>query len=205
MPSQNNARARLLDAAEQLFCEQGFDRTSIRDLTALAGCNVAAVNYHFGGKQQLYIEMFRRQMHKVTTECVAFMDEVMASSDPSLEMIIRGWVTPPLKAIERDEPRGRIMMLLVREIVNQTLDPAMVTQDLKDLFVVQMTEAFCKLVPGLDRERAILAVFSVEALLFHPFLFAPFYMNWIHGLDMDGIIDHIVRFAAAGIRSFSTE
>jgi len=49
-----DTRERLLDAAEKLFCQKGFEGTSIRDITAEAGCNIAAVNYHFGGKEKLY-------------------------------------------------------------------------------------------------------------------------------------------------------
>ena len=58
---QEDTKNRLLDAADALFCEKGFDGVSVRELTAAAGCNVAAVNYYFGGKDNLYAEMFRRQ------------------------------------------------------------------------------------------------------------------------------------------------
>ncbi|MHC4352523.1 MAG: TetR family transcriptional regulator, partial [Planctomycetota bacterium] len=47
--SAKGVRGRLLDSAEQLFAERGFDGTSIRDLAAAAGCNIASVNYYFGG------------------------------------------------------------------------------------------------------------------------------------------------------------
>ena len=53
-----NIEDRLLDAAESLFCEKGFDGASIRDITSQANCNVAAVNYHFGGKENLYSGIF---------------------------------------------------------------------------------------------------------------------------------------------------
>jgi len=48
--AKKSVQDRLLDAAEELFCEHGFDGTSVRDLAAAAGCNVASVNYYFGGK-----------------------------------------------------------------------------------------------------------------------------------------------------------
>ena len=55
-------RNRLLEAAAESFAEKGFDGTSVRDITAKASCNVAAVNYHFGGKENLYFAVFRRYM-----------------------------------------------------------------------------------------------------------------------------------------------
>jgi AcrR family transcriptional regulator len=48
------ARARILDAALDLFGERGFDGTTVRDIAARAKVNVAAVSYHFGGKHKLY-------------------------------------------------------------------------------------------------------------------------------------------------------
>ena len=51
--SQTATRARILDVAEQLFAEHGVGETTIRMITEAAHVNVAAVNYHFGGKDKL--------------------------------------------------------------------------------------------------------------------------------------------------------
>lgn len=55
----DSTRDRLLDAAGQVFAEYGFRDATIRDICALAGTNVASVNYHFGGKERLYAEVLR--------------------------------------------------------------------------------------------------------------------------------------------------
>jgi len=49
-----DVRERLLDAAEELFSENGLGATSIRDITKAAKCNISAVNYYFHGKESLY-------------------------------------------------------------------------------------------------------------------------------------------------------
>jgi len=58
-------REQILGAAENLFAEKGFSNTSIRDITEKADCNLAAVNYHFHGKENLYIEVFRLHMSRI--------------------------------------------------------------------------------------------------------------------------------------------
>jgi len=61
--SDKPVQERLLDAAEELFCEHGFEGTSVRDIAAAAGCNIASVNYYFGGKEKLYLEVWRRHFN----------------------------------------------------------------------------------------------------------------------------------------------
>ena len=59
---QHETRTRILDAAEELFMQHGFEATSMRLLTAKAGVNLAAVNYHFGSKDALIEALFRRRV-----------------------------------------------------------------------------------------------------------------------------------------------
>jgi len=57
-----DTRLRILDAAELLFTEQGFEATTLRQITGAAEVNLAAVNYHFGSKEELIREVFRRRL-----------------------------------------------------------------------------------------------------------------------------------------------
>ena len=58
----SDTRERILDAAEVLFMEHGFDGTSMRMITGQAAVNLAAVNYHFGSKELLIQDVFRRRL-----------------------------------------------------------------------------------------------------------------------------------------------
>src|SRR5688572_23935590 len=49
-------RQRLLESAEELFAQRGFDGTTVREICDRAGMNVAAINYHFGDKEALFVE-----------------------------------------------------------------------------------------------------------------------------------------------------
>ena len=60
--SSASTKDRILGAAEVLFAQRGFDGASLRQLTAAAGVNLAAVNYHFGSKEKLVEQVFRRRL-----------------------------------------------------------------------------------------------------------------------------------------------
>src|ERR1041385_425322 len=57
----DSTRRRIIDAATELFAERGFHTTTARDIARRAGANVAAGNYHYGSKKDLYLEVLREQ------------------------------------------------------------------------------------------------------------------------------------------------
>ena len=66
-PRENDAPAtktRLLDVAARLFAEKGHDGVSVRDITSRAKTNIAAIAYHFGGKEGLYVAALRHAVQK---------------------------------------------------------------------------------------------------------------------------------------------
>ncbi|MBX3680469.1 TetR/AcrR family transcriptional regulator [Cognatazoarcus halotolerans] len=73
-------RSRILDAAERLFMEHGFDGTSMRMITGSANVNLAAVNYHFGSKDALIQEVFTRRLTAMNKERLAALDALLEAS-----------------------------------------------------------------------------------------------------------------------------
>ena len=63
-----STRDRLLDVAERLFAERGVDATSLRAITTEAEANLASVNYHFGSKDGLFLEILARRTAPVNAE-----------------------------------------------------------------------------------------------------------------------------------------
>ena len=75
-----DTRLRILDAAEVLFTEQGFEATTLRQITGAAEVNLAAVNYHFGSKEELIREVFRRRLTWLNQQRLSELDRLEAEA-----------------------------------------------------------------------------------------------------------------------------
>src|SRR5256884_3847765 len=103
-----DTKTRILDAAERLFVEHGFEATSLRQLTTAAGVNLAAVNYHFGSKEELFQAVLTRRLDPMNQERIELLEKVErdAGGRPlSCEKILFAMLIPALR-LARDEKRG---------------------------------------------------------------------------------------------------
>jgi len=120
---QHETRTRILDAAEELFMQHGFEGTSMRLLTAKAGVNLAAVNYHFGSKDALIEALFRRRLDPMNAERVAALERL---EEFSAENIIRAFVRPSLRLIEDAQGGGRNFIRLLGRTYTEPAKPVRV-------------------------------------------------------------------------------
>lgn len=84
---ESDTRQKLLDVAEQLFAEQGHEATSLRQITALANANLGAVNYHFGTKEGLIEEVFKRRLKQLNQMRTERLNELEAAAAESGEPV----------------------------------------------------------------------------------------------------------------------
>ena len=133
---QHETRTRILDAAEELFMQHGFEGTSMRHLTSRAGVNLAAVNYHFGSKQALIEAVFRRRLDPMNLERIAELERLESANNLSPEAIIRAFLLPSLRLVEDAKGGGRNFIRLlgrtysepakeIRALIGQMYAPAM--------------------------------------------------------------------------------
>ncbi|MHC5091366.1 MAG: TetR/AcrR family transcriptional regulator [Planctomycetota bacterium] len=200
---KEDVRNRILDVAEALFCERGFEGVSVRELTAAAGCNLAAVNYYFGGKDKLYAEMFRRQFEMMIQRNLGIIERVMAQPDVSLEVLLRAVMEPVIRRVIENETGGKVLRLLVREILNRRIDRQTLSADMKGRLFDRLGRAILQLVPEIEPDKILLVVLSFDGAMLHPFLFMDFYQESMPDLTVDDLLDHMVRFVAAGIRGYA--
>ena len=208
---KKDVRERLLEAAEVLFCDQGFSGTSVRDLAGKAGCNIASVNYYFGGKEQLYEELWRKYLIRMRDVRLSGIDKVMGESGgkPSLEELLKAFAYAFLGPF-LDEPRaGRLMKLMAREMLDQHLPANMFIDDMIMPTMKAMGTALVSICPSLDKGQVPHLLFSVVGQLIHlvrvKAMFEDVPKSQFPKFELVSGVDHIVRFSAAGIRAYAQE
>lgn len=205
------ARGRLLDAAERLFAENGFEGTSVRQITALADCNVAAVNYHFGGKDKLYLEMFGHRMQQIRNIRLASIAEVMAEKGPDtpLEDLLQAFATAFLDPLVNESGGRRFLRLSVREMLDPHLPPDMFYTETVRPVMGAMLGAMTKIYPSLNEEKALMSIQSIVAQLLNAVfarqMMGPSAETALPLSDLHRALEHIVAFSAAGIRAYLKE
>ena len=111
-----DTRVRILDAAEALFTEHGFDATTLRQITGAAEVNLAAVNYHFGSKEELIREVFRRRLTWLNQQRLLELDRLeKAAGDKPIKpsQIIEVFFGVALKLAADTKGGGRSFMRLL--------------------------------------------------------------------------------------------
>jgi AcrR family transcriptional regulator len=206
-PEGPRTRERLLDTAEDLFAARGYRGTSVRHITSRAGCNLAAVNYHFGGKLNLYREMFRRRLGEVRERRIAAIQRVAeeAGGRATLESLLHAFTAAFLEP-HLDEKRGRILMrLFAHEVADPHLPPDTFREEMLEPMLEEMTRTLSLVCPGLKGRAARRSIQSVVAQLVQVVQMrqmpAPARHKGAGDFALPQIIDHIVRFSAAGMRS----
>jgi AcrR family transcriptional regulator len=214
-----DTRERLLEAAESLFAEQGYDAVSIRDISQAAAVNIAAVNYHFQGKERLYREVLIRVMSAKRDRYLAAMQPA-ADQPGDLEDLLRAFCRAHFQDSLKHERGAAFIKLLVREVHHGDPEKIRLINSVLAPLWAQLEQSLLRLQPGLEPGSAAWIVGSLHGQLVH------FTMRWLQPLgpagngtgtapavfppladDVDRYIDlataHITRFSVAGIQALS--
>ncbi|THD51697.1 TetR/AcrR family transcriptional regulator [Phenylobacterium sp.] len=113
---QAATKAAVFNAAERLFALHGFQNVSVRDITAEAGVNLASVNYHFGSKDALLFEIFRRRTGELNRERARMLHEAndRYSGSPPVRAILEALFAPPLRWADPAKDRRVSVQFIIR-------------------------------------------------------------------------------------------
>lgn len=191
-------KTKILDAAEKLFGQNGFDATSLRDITAEAQVNLAAVNYHFHSKDSLIDAVILRRIDPVNRQRMEMLDA--AGAAPSLEQIIEAFVAPVLEAdMQNAAP------LIGRVFSNPAEFAVRIFQKELAAVVRRFDEALASAVPGIPAEERFWRLHFMAGAMTHLLalwdvlpLMTP---QPIQPIDRRALVQRMVRFLAAGFRA----
>ena len=146
-------KTRILDTAEALFMTHGFEATSLRSITASAGANLAAVNYHFGSKEELFQSVLTRRldpMNQRRLDLLTTLERDCAPDSVPCDRILAAMFIPALE-LARDRERGGTNFL--RLLGRAYADPApFIRQFLSDQYapmIERFKHAFARSLPDL--------------------------------------------------------
>jgi AcrR family transcriptional regulator len=207
--SVHSTKDRILDVSEHLFADKGYSATSMRNITAEAGANLAAVNYHFGSKEALLVAVLERRLTPLNRERLEGLDAEEARAGdgpPDLEKILRAFFGPALR-MRRDlgEKADAIMRLAGRAHSNPDERVRTLFMDLFQEIRQRFISAFQRALPESPPEEVFWRFFFVIGAMAHTLVWGPMIEMIYYGrkdaTDIEAVLERLVTFAAAGMRA----
>jgi len=205
---KEKTREQILDAAEVLFSEKGFSNTSIRDITEKANCNLAAVNYHFHGKKNLYVNVFLRRMNLLAEQRINRLEKRFSEKafQMNLESLIYSFVEVFIEPFVKDNYGNNLMRLMMHERYDPHLPKGLFLNEVIQPVRNTMRQALLVVCPELNRVDADLCLHSIVAQLLNLIqaqdLFKGLNEEHMPLLNMEKSVKHIVKFSIGGIHQY---
>ena len=200
--SQCSTRERILGAAETLFAQHGFAGASLRQVTAAANVNLAAVNYHFGSKDNLVEEVFRRRLDELNARRLDALARALDAPQPTLERVLAAYIRPPLELSLDHDGGHAFMRVLARAFAEHDERLRKFLSDNYGHVLREFAAAFSRLLPHLDKEELYWRLDIVTGALTHSMAdFGPMKRRGpvSEEAHRERAAEHLIRFAAAGL------
>jgi AcrR family transcriptional regulator len=211
MGREPDTRERLLDVAEKLFSEQGYEATSGRQITLEANANIAAIHYHFGGKKELLGAVLTRRQEPITRARLERLEALQADpvNPASVEDILAAFLEPALfRARSPENPTARISKLVSRLLIEKPKDLDGIVTGPFIGTMAQFLDALEKALPEVPRSELFVRLQMVLGVLIHiatGMQEAPLFPSFTSPADDDAaVLKPVIAFLAAGFRAPAT-
>jgi AcrR family transcriptional regulator len=189
----SDTKSKIIDAAERLFADQGYSATSLRQIIAEAGVNLASVHYHFGSKEELLHELILRKAGPVNEKRMALLEEHENRYAPDpvpVELVLEAFLNPMAQAAGRNRQFVRVMGRLTAE----GLLPAIIEKNFTPVFA-RFLAALRKGLPDLPDEEFDWRIRFMQGAVAHTMCG--------HGVEGDFLsrVEHLARFLVGGFRA----
>ena len=207
LPSKT--KERILDAAEQLFAERGFDGVSLRRIIGEAKVNLAAVHYHFHSKEGLLDAVFARRIETVNQERMAWLDRVEAAAGGRpipVEQILEILLVPVVRLVRDPSRNGPTFCRIFGRLLAEggTRLPVLFKKHMGESlrrFLPVMQQAL----PDLQAVELFWRLHFVMGAMSHTLRASQVFQVLSGGVmdpcDLEGGARRLIPFLAAGLRS----
>ena len=201
--TESSTKQRLLEAAAEVYAEKGYHNVRVREICARADANIAAVNYHFGDKQQLYDDVLRYAFFNVAGGDPTNLDLGGEDADPQerLRAFIRMMIGPFLM----DGRAALYTKLVARELVDPTHALDRVIEEgmrpqidalfpiIRDLLGDRADDRLVRRCTGSVLAQCIFFYFGRPVILQIPL------EERLGPEQIDAVTDHVTRFSLAAL------
>lgn len=148
-----STKERILGAAEELFAQQGFGGTSLRQVTSRADVNIAAVNYHFGSKENLVNEVFRRRMDDMSAQRLELLRKARTEKPGDLDAVLAAFVEPALALAGNRNGGGAFIRVIARAYAEKNDGLRAFLSERYGHVQRDFARALAECLPGLGKEE----------------------------------------------------
>jgi AcrR family transcriptional regulator len=206
--TQFSTKDRILGSAEELFALHGFAGTSLRQVTTRADVNIAAVNYHFGSKENLVNEVFRRRMDVMTAARLGQLETALQQSPGKLEAVLAAFVEPALAMAQDGQGGGAFVRVIARAYAEKNDNLRKFLSDHYGHVLRDFGKAIAACLPELSKEELYWRLDFLAGAL--TYAMADFGLikrppDVTEDAHRERAARELIRFAEAGLRAGSVE
>ncbi|MEA1902476.1 MAG: TetR/AcrR family transcriptional regulator [Actinomycetota bacterium] len=146
-------REQVIEAAEVLFARNGYSATSLREITETARVNIAAVNYHFGSKEKLLIEILDRVVGPINAKRMNLLDQIETAGEATVVEVLTAFLLPDLQVLNELRARNPELPRFVSRMYSEGTE--LMTRIMGRQFAEVQTRfyrAFEKALPDIERD-----------------------------------------------------
>ena len=202
-PEDANVRTRLLDAAEQLFADCGFNGVSTRQISQQARANQGAILYYFGTKENLLREVFMRRIGPVQDERHARMKALLEAGErPDVTEVLRALLEPAFRQSRESDHFRRLAGRVATDPTPEVKRTLHSLYSADTLYIHKALRAAC---PDLDETDFYWRLYCVYGVML--FVQADTgKMQTIAGEDFDTsnpevALKYVLNFLTAGVKA----
>ncbi len=201
---------RIIEAAEKAFAQSGFAGASVREITAAAGVNVAAINYHFGSKEELFLNMIRYRLKPINERRIRMLNAAEKAKKPiPIQQIVDIMIRPLIEGfIANGDHEFSFMRAVGRGFSEETKFHQILFKDVLAEVISRFRQALALTLPDLPPSELGFCYHFISCMISgvmsqHPQI-AVMTNGAVKPSDVDPMTDRLVDFVAAGITSLAS-